>query len=73
MKHALAKAGLLALTLACGGCVVAPYDPGPPPPAYGYYGYGPSYPWAVDSTIIVGGHGGYGGGGWRGGGGGWRR
>jgi hypothetical protein len=76
MKRALLLCAAIALPLMCSGCVVAPYDDGPAP-AYGggYYGYGPSYPWAVNTTVDIGGHGGYyhGGGyrgGYRGGGGG---
>jgi len=69
------KFGLVALLMTLCSCVLEPtYDGGPPPPAYGYYGYAPDYPWTTGANIdIIGGygHGGYGrgGGGYHGGGG----
>ena len=66
------KCGLVTLVMICCACVLEPaYDQGPPPPSYGYYGYGPDYPWALGANVdIIGGygHGGYGHGGYGGGG-----
>ena len=71
---------LVLMTLAISACVVSPgyYDGGPgPAPYYGYYGYGPAYPWASGVRVDIlngyghGGHYGYGDG-YRGGYRGWR-
>jgi hypothetical protein len=66
---------LVALMMTLCSCVVEPAYDGGPPPAYGYYDYGPGYyyPWATGANIdIIGGygHGGYGRGGYGRGGGG---
>lgn len=72
MTFKLSRLNLIMFVMICCACVIGPaYDPGPPSPAYNYYGYGPDYPWAFGTNIdIVGGygHGGYGRGGHGGGG-----
>ncbi len=78
----LSQFSLALILLTCSACVLDPgyYGPGyaEPAPAYGYYGYGPAYPWNTGVSVDIGegwGHGGYyGGGGYRGGyGGGYGR
>jgi len=73
MNLTFPKILFVAFILSVTACVIAPaYDPGPPQPAYGYYGYEPAYPWALGANVdIIGGygHGGYGHGGYGRGGG----
>jgi len=67
------KLSLVVLILSVSACVVSPdyYGGGPPPPRYGYYGYGPAYPWNTGVRVDIGN--GYGHGGYYGHGGGWGR
>lgn len=77
MLARLFKISLLFTVMTCISCVVEPagyydgpaygygYGPAPAyyPPAYGYYGYEPVYPWYTGVNVEFGhgyGHGGYG-------------